>query len=293
MTDPRPNDGPRPFPAAPDSFEESSSSRFDAEVDFSSERPSSTMHGPRPSASVMKLVGGLVGGSLLLAGIVTLIRGDDDDADTQEAAVAAKSADVELVAASLAAPLEHAIIALEPARMESITASAVRGMTDKPTRRELARRAPEVASDSARAPRRRRHAGTHGRADVGPRSPAATPARCTERRRRRSVRRARAPRRCGQAERAVRRCGQAERARRRARAVRRAGRSFARAVLRSRRVASTRASPIVRDRTVGRRRQRGGFGRACAGHDPTSPKPDGLLRRRRGPRARSRRRREA
>src|SRR5687767_3485914 len=115
MTDPRPNDGPRPFPAAPDSFEESSSARFDAEVDFSSERPASTLHGLRPNGSVKWLVGGLVGGSLLLAGIVTLVRGDDDDDDK-----ASKPAhtEVAVVEAVLAAPLEQALIALEPARME-------------------------------------------------------------------------------------------------------------------------------------------------------------------------------
>jgi hypothetical protein len=151
MTNPRANDGPRPFPAAPDSFEESSSSaRFDAEVDFSSERPASTVHGLRPDGSVKWLVGGLVGGSLLLAGIVTLLRGPDDD----EASKPARS-DVAVVEAVLAAPLEQAIIALEPARMEAITAEAVRGMTDKPIRRELARRpaeTPTTTSPAVRSP---------------------------------------------------------------------------------------------------------------------------------------------
>ncbi|MBC8070532.1 MAG: hypothetical protein IAG13_19530, partial [Deltaproteobacteria bacterium] len=150
MTDPRPNDGPRPFPAAPDSFEESSSARFDAEVDFSSERPASTVHGLRPDGSVKWLVGGLVGGSLLLAGIVTLVRGPDDDDASKPA-----HSDVAVVDTVLAAPLEQAIIALEPARMEAITAEAVRGMTDKPSRRELARRSaatPTTASSAVRPP---------------------------------------------------------------------------------------------------------------------------------------------
>lgn len=145
MTDPRANDGPRPFPAAPDSFEESSTSaRFDAEVDFSSERPASTLHGLRPDGSVKWLVGGLVGGSLLLAGIVTLLRGPDDDEAPKPA-----HAEVAVVETVLAAPLEQAIIALEPARMQAITAEAVRGMTDKPSRRELARRTAETPSTAS------------------------------------------------------------------------------------------------------------------------------------------------
>jgi hypothetical protein len=135
MTDPRTNDGPRPFPAAPDAFDESGSARFDAEIDFSAERPASTMHGPRPTkASVKWLVGGLVGGSLLLAGIISWVRGPDDDP------AATPSSEVVAVRSVLAAPLEQAIIALESMRMEAITAQTVRAMGDAPPRRELARR---------------------------------------------------------------------------------------------------------------------------------------------------------
>src|SRR5688500_14641856 len=144
-------DPKRPFPSPPESFDRRmDSARFeggdvDLAVDMASERPSSTLHGLSPDKSTRWLVGGLVGGSLLLAAIVSLVRGDDDDDRAS-----ARNPEVVLLAPALEAPLGQAIIALELVRMEAISAHAVRAMGDAPTQRELARRAP-VATPSTPA----------------------------------------------------------------------------------------------------------------------------------------------
>ncbi|HWB80930.1 MAG TPA: hypothetical protein VG755_38470 [Nannocystaceae bacterium] len=138
----------RPFPTAPGIIDHSDSARFEGEVDLAAERPSTTLHGLRPDGTTKWLVGGLVGGSLLLAAIISMVRGSNDD----EPEVAQRNPDVVLLAPRLEAPLAQAIIGLEGARMDAISAHAVRAMADAPTRRELARR-PPTATPTAAPPR--------------------------------------------------------------------------------------------------------------------------------------------
>lgn len=142
MTDSNPS-GPHTFPPAPGTIDHSDSARFEGEVDLAAERPATTMHGLRPDGTTKWLVGGLVGGSLLLAGIISLVRGDDDDKE-------ARAPSSEIAAMQrFAAPLDQVMISLELARMEAITAEAVRSMGDAPARRELAHRATPSASPAS------------------------------------------------------------------------------------------------------------------------------------------------
>jgi hypothetical protein len=98
-------------------------------IDVSAERPA---HALSSSRSTRWLVGGLVGGSLLLAGLITLVRGDDD---------APASADGVELRAVLRDPLSATLAALESVRLDAVTVSAVRALGDappsppKPTRR--------------------------------------------------------------------------------------------------------------------------------------------------------------
>src|SRR6185503_6816747 len=105
--------------------------RFEGEVDLAAERPASTVHGLRPDRATRWLVGGLVGGSLLLAAIISVVRGADEPDDAP-----ARNPEVALLAPQLEPPLAQAIIALELVRMEAISAHAVRAMLDAPPRRE-------------------------------------------------------------------------------------------------------------------------------------------------------------
>jgi hypothetical protein len=98
-------------------------------IDVSAERPA---HALSSSRSTRWLVGGLVGGSLLLAGLITLVRGDDD--------APARADGVELRAV-LRDPMSATLAALESVRLDAVTVSAVRALGDapptppKPTRR--------------------------------------------------------------------------------------------------------------------------------------------------------------
>src|SRR5689334_15634411 len=97
----------RPFPSAPGTIDHSDSARFEGEVDMAAERPSTTLHGLRPDGTTKWLVGGLVGGSLLLAAIISMVRGSDDDEATP------RNPDVVVLAPQLEAPLVQAMIGLE------------------------------------------------------------------------------------------------------------------------------------------------------------------------------------
>lgn len=138
----------RPYPSAPGTIDHSDSARFEGEVDMAAERPSTTLHGLRPDGTTKWLVGGLVGGSLLLAAIISLVRGSDDDE------AAPRNPDVVVLAPRLEAPLVQAIVGLEVVRMDAISAHAVRAMVDAPKRRELARRTPPAAATPTAAPPR-------------------------------------------------------------------------------------------------------------------------------------------
>ncbi|HET6584795.1 MAG TPA: hypothetical protein VFG69_15160 [Nannocystaceae bacterium] len=100
-------------------------------IDVSAERPS---HGLAPDRSTRWLVLGLVGGSLALAGLITLVRARQDDTSD--------GAGVEL-RASLGDPLRSSMLALESVRLEAIHVSAVRALGDvtvpKPTPRKTGR----------------------------------------------------------------------------------------------------------------------------------------------------------
>ncbi len=87
-------------------------------IDVSSERPT---HGLSNDRSTRWLVGGLVGGSLVLAGLITILRGDDD--------VPTGTDGVELRAV-LRDPLSATVAALESVRLDSVTVSAVRSLGD-------------------------------------------------------------------------------------------------------------------------------------------------------------------
>lgn len=138
----------RPFPSAPGTIDHSDSARFEGEVDMAAERPSTTLHGLRPDGTTKWLVGGLVGGSLLLAAIVSMVRSSNEDDEA-----APRNPDVVLLAPQLAAPLTQAIIGLEGVRMDAISAHAVRAMVDAPPHRELARRTPPATTTTAVPPR--------------------------------------------------------------------------------------------------------------------------------------------
>jgi hypothetical protein len=106
-------------------------------IDVSSERPS---HGLAPDRSTRWLVMGLVGGSLVLAGLITLIRGDDDDPSGGDA--------IEL-RASLGDPLRSSMLALEAVRLEAIHVTAVRALGDMPGAPQPTSRKPSRANDGA------------------------------------------------------------------------------------------------------------------------------------------------
>jgi hypothetical protein len=89
-------------------------------IDVSAERPA---HALSSSRSTRWLVGGLVGGSLLLAGLITLVRGDDD--------APARADGVELRAV-LRDPLSATLASLESVRLDAVTVSAVRALGDAP-----------------------------------------------------------------------------------------------------------------------------------------------------------------
>jgi hypothetical protein len=148
----------RPFPSAPGTIDHLESARFEGEVDLAAERPASTIHGLHGDRSTKWLVGGLVGGSLLLAAIISLVRegGDDDDGP-------ARNPDVVMLAPRLQPSLAQAIIGLEAVRMDAISAHAIRAMGDaKPGH-------PRGAGDVARqAPPSTREVATHARTTAKP-----------------------------------------------------------------------------------------------------------------------------
>lgn len=113
-------------------------------IDVSAERPA---HGLSNDRGTRWLVGGLVVGSLVLAGLITIIRGDDD----------APSSDggVELRAV-LRDPLSATVAALESVRLDAVTVSAVRALSDAPAQPASTRRstrADDTATPAATTPR--------------------------------------------------------------------------------------------------------------------------------------------
>jgi len=116
-------------------------------IDVSGERPA---HGLSSDRSTRWLVGGLVGGSLVLAGLITLVRGDDDGP-------AARGDRIELQAA-LGDPIRASVLALESVRLEAITISTVRALAEgaaeapKSTPRRPATRTEDGATPAATTP---------------------------------------------------------------------------------------------------------------------------------------------
>ena len=134
-------------------------------IDVSAERPA---HGLSSDRGTRWLVGGLVGGSLLLAGLITVVRGDDDGP-------AARGDRIELQAA-LGDPIRASVLALESVRLEAITISTVRALADgaaeapKSTPRRPVTRTEDGATPAATTPAA---ATTGGRSPASPRGTAA------------------------------------------------------------------------------------------------------------------------
>jgi hypothetical protein len=139
-------------------IDHSDSARFEGEVDLAAERPASTIHGLHGDRSTKWLVGGLVGGSLLLAAIISLVRDSGDDVEP------ARNPDVVMLEPRLQPPLAQAIIALEAVRMDAISAHAIRAMGDAKPSRDVARH-PPVAPPSTR------EVATHARTTAKPSDP--------------------------------------------------------------------------------------------------------------------------
>lgn len=92
-------------------------------IDVSAERPD---HGLATDRSTRWLVGGLVGGSLVLAGIISLFRADDD-------APSGRSGDGVQMQAVFGEPLKASLAAIgQSVRTEAVTTSALRALGETP-----------------------------------------------------------------------------------------------------------------------------------------------------------------